>query len=101
MYKFCSFFIEKNTPATRCPDVPTFSYVNIPKESGLTNLRIIWEPKLDGFAGSHFFAKYRLRGETIPLQTDPEKFTNEIEVLIKFIKIKTCFFNFFIYLHFE
>ncbi|XP_031786698.1 neuroglian isoform X2 [Nasonia vitripennis] len=74
------FFVEKRTPASRRPDKPTFSWINIPKESGLSNVRITWEQKTDGFAGSHFFAKYRLKGETIEIPTDAEKLTNEIEI---------------------
>uniref|UniRef100_A0ABD2WQQ1 Neuroglian n=1 Tax=Trichogramma kaykai TaxID=54128 RepID=A0ABD2WQQ1_9HYME len=75
-----AFFVEKRTPASRKPDVPTFSWYNIPKESGLTNVRIIWEQRYDGFPGSYFFAKYRLKGETIEIPTDPEKLNNEIEI---------------------
>jgi neuronal cell adhesion protein len=74
--------VEKRTPASRRPDVPTFTWINIPKENGLSNVRIIWDQKTDGFAGSHFFVKYRMRGETIELSTDAEKLYNEIEVRI-------------------
>ncbi|XP_058802233.1 neuroglian isoform X2 [Phymastichus coffea] len=75
-----AYFVEKMTPASRPPDKPTFTYYAIPKESGLTNLRIVWQVKSDGFPGSHFFAKYRLVGETINTETDREKETNEIEI---------------------
>lgn len=75
-----SFFVEKMTPAPRRPDKPTFRWHSVPKESGLTNLRVIWEVRREGFPGSHFFAKYKLVGETISLETDPEKETNEIEI---------------------
>ncbi|XP_014218547.1 neuroglian isoform X2 [Copidosoma floridanum] len=74
------FFVEKSTPVSKRPDVPTFSWLNILKESGLSNVRITWDQKTEGFAGSYFFAKYRLKGETIDLVTKPEKLANEIEI---------------------
>ena len=35
---------------------------------------------MDGFPGSYFFAKYRLKGDTVDSFTDPEKLFNELEI---------------------
>lgn len=43
-------------------------------------MRIIWLPNLNGIPGSHFFVKYKLKGETIPSESDPEFQSNTIEI---------------------
>lgn len=80
MSLFCSYFIEKRTRTSQRPDVPQFKWETIPKENGYSNVRITWQPNLNGNPGSHFFVKYNLKGETIASETDPEFQSNTIEV---------------------
>ncbi|KAI4487248.1 hypothetical protein M0804_005397 [Polistes exclamans] len=74
------YFIEKRTRTSQRPDVPQFTWETIPKENGYSNVRIMWQPNLNGNPGSHFFVKYNLKGETIATETDPEFQSNTIEV---------------------
>lgn len=54
------------------PDVPYFAWERLPTDNGYANVKIIWLPNLDGKPGSHFFVKYRIKGESVWLKTDPE-----------------------------
>ncbi|XP_066590095.1 neuroglian isoform X2 [Prorops nasuta] len=75
-----NYFIEQSTRSSVQPDVPQFTWESIPKENGYSNVRVIWQPSLMGNPGSHFFVKYKLKGETISLQSDPEFQTNVMEI---------------------
>lgn len=47
------------------PDTPSFTWTQLPSENGYPAIRINWLPALEaGRSGSHFFAKYRIKGET-------------------------------------
>ncbi|KAG7203224.1 hypothetical protein KM043_010327 [Ampulex compressa] len=74
------YFIEQRTRVSQRPDVPHFTWKTISKENGYSNVQVIWQPNLNGNPGSHFFVKYKLKGETISLETDPEFQSNTIEV---------------------
>lgn len=70
-----SYFIEAKTstgsPAP--PDVPQFGWDRLPSDNGLANIEVKWYPNNDaGRPGSHFFVKYRLKGESQWLVSDPE-----------------------------
>lgn len=52
------------------PDPPSFSTEQLPSENGYANIKVNWWPNNSGRTGSHFFAKYRLKGETTWLSTD-------------------------------
>lgn len=75
-----NYFIEEKTRLAQRPDVPYFTWERVPMENGLSNIRIFWQPSLNGNPGSHFFVKYKLKGETIDRQSDPEFLTNTIEI---------------------
>ncbi|XP_026829151.1 neuroglian isoform X2 [Ooceraea biroi] len=74
------YFIEQKTRTSLRPDIPQFTWETVPTENGYANVRIIWLPNLNGNPGSHFFVKYRPKGETISLMTDPEFQSNTIEI---------------------
>lgn len=80
MFFSLSYFIEQKTRTSQRPDVPLFTWEAIPKENGYSNVRIIWQLNLNGNPGSHFFVKYKLKGETISLKTEPEYLSNTIEI---------------------
>lgn len=68
-----SYFIEHKTRAglSAPPDLPQFAWERIPTE-GLPIVKIHWKPNLDGHPGSHFYTKYRVKGESEWLRTDDE-----------------------------
>lgn len=68
------YFIETKTRASSPspPDVPRFQWRRVPTKNGYSAVRVDWEPNLEGRSGSHFFLKYRLRGETTWAETEPE-----------------------------
>ncbi|XP_077267327.1 neuroglian isoform X6 [Temnothorax americanus] len=74
------YFIEQKTRTSQRPDIPQFTWETIPVENGYSHVRVIWLPNLNGNPGSHFFVKYKMKGETIFLKTDPEFQSNTIEV---------------------
>ncbi|XP_030756282.1 neuroglian isoform X2 [Sitophilus oryzae] len=68
------YFIEANTKArgSHKPGQPNFDWE--PIQNGKTSsVRIHWKPSEDGKPGSHFYVKYKKRGETQYLRTPPEK----------------------------
>ncbi|XP_044586192.1 neuroglian isoform X1 [Cotesia glomerata] len=73
-------YIDANTERSKKPDVPRFQYQVISRESGYVTIKVIREPNIPGYPGSHFFARYKLRGETISLSTDPEFLSHELEI---------------------
>ncbi|XP_043273621.1 neuroglian isoform X2 [Venturia canescens] len=74
------FYIEQRTRHSQKPDMPHFTWETFPKENGYSNIKVIWIPNLNGYPGSHFYAKYKLKGETIFRETDPEFQSNELEI---------------------
>lgn len=66
-----SYFIEQRTLSglSYPPDAPYFTWEQIPAENGFATIRVNWMPRVDGRSGSHFFAKYRIKGETTWLST--------------------------------
>ncbi|KAK0095060.1 hypothetical protein PV326_009321 [Microctonus aethiopoides] len=74
------FYTEKATRHSKKPDVPLFEWETIPKENGYANVKVTWLPNHNGYPGSHFFAKYKLKGETIFLESPHEYHTNDIEI---------------------
>ncbi|XP_055709240.1 neuroglian isoform X1 [Phlebotomus papatasi] len=67
-------YIEQKTASglTVPPDVPQFGWDRLPSDNGLANIKVTWYPNLDGKPGSHFFAKYRIKGESQWQTTDPQ-----------------------------
>ncbi|XP_067206790.1 neuroglian isoform X2 [Linepithema humile] len=74
------YFVEQKTRQSQRPDVPQFTWETVPTENGYANVRITWLPNLNGIPGSHFFVKYKLKGETIFLQTSNEYQSDDIEI---------------------
>lgn len=54
------------------PDVPFFAWERLPTDNGYANIKVLWQPNLDGKPGSHFFVKYRVKGASEWLKTEPE-----------------------------
>lgn len=53
--------------------MPQFGWDRLPSDNGLANIQVTWYPNNDnGNPGSHFFVKYRLKGESQWLISDPE-----------------------------
>lgn len=67
----CSYFIERSTLSAEPvqPGQPSFTWEQLPYENGLASGRINWMP-LETYAGSHFYTKYRLKGDTEWTRTD-------------------------------
>ncbi|XP_034938315.1 neuroglian isoform X2 [Chelonus insularis] len=74
------FYIEESTRHSQPPDVPQFRWEIVPKENGYVTVKITWLPNPNGYPGSHFFAKYMLKGETIFTETDPEFHNEDLEI---------------------
>ncbi|XP_034235912.1 neuroglian isoform X2 [Thrips palmi] len=76
------FFIEQKTRGSDSipPDTPSFKWHRMPSDNGYAKIRVTWMPNLDGRPGSHFFVKYKLRGETIYEETPAE--TNEDFIIL-------------------
>ncbi|XP_020282519.1 neuroglian isoform X2 [Pseudomyrmex gracilis] len=74
------FFIEQKTRTSQRPDIPQFTWETVSVENGYSNVKVIWLPNLNGIPGSHFFVKYKLRGETISTLSDPEFQLDTIEI---------------------
>lgn len=54
------------------PDQPDFDYILTPTDNGLTDVKVKWLPNFSyNKPGSHFFAKYHIKGTTKWLETDP------------------------------
>lgn len=68
------YFIEQKTRSglSMIPDVPDFKLTTLPASNGLANIRVTWLPHIEGRTGSHFFVKYRVKGEPLFISTDPE-----------------------------
>ncbi|XP_025407502.1 neuroglian-like [Sipha flava] len=79
-----AYFIEQQTksplPEGTELDKPEFTYDHRPNSNAFDTVRILWTPKLDGNPGSHFFVKYKLKGDNLYEKTNPELDKNYIDV---------------------
>ncbi|XP_033217712.1 neuroglian isoform X3 [Belonocnema kinseyi] len=75
-----NYFIEQVTRGSQKPDVPIFTWRAVAQETGYATVKLIWQPNYNGHPGSHFYGRYKLRGETISLQTDPEYLSHELQI---------------------
>ncbi|XP_049962681.1 neuroglian [Schistocerca serialis cubense] len=69
------YFLEQRTrgPADITPGVPRFTWTRLPSDNGYASVRVNWVPDIaDGRPGSHFFVKYRQKGETMFQETSRE-----------------------------
>ncbi|XP_068158953.1 neuroglian isoform X1 [Drosophila tropicalis] len=59
-------YIEKRTlsDANLLPAPPTFTWEQLPSDNGLAKYRINWKPNTEGHPGTHFFTKYRVKGDS-------------------------------------
>ncbi|XP_046622366.1 neuroglian isoform X1 [Neodiprion virginianus] len=76
------YYIERTTgSALRSPpEEPHFTWDRIPTDNGLATIRVTWLPSRDGNPGSHFYVKYKLRGETIDARTPDEINSDSTEI---------------------
>nr|XP_032528918.1 neuroglian isoform X2 [Danaus plexippus plexippus] len=66
------YYVEQTTRAmvTAVPDVPVFETSTLPAKEGTAHILVRWIPSLEGHAGTHFIAWYRLRGRPDWLQSN-------------------------------
>ncbi|PSN43064.1 Neuroglian [Blattella germanica] len=80
-----AYFIEQRTrsrnSAAGVPDKPKFSWSKLASEEGYAKIKVVWLPNIEGLLGSHFFVKYKKKGETQFLSTDPEM--NEDFIIVR------------------
>ncbi|ALC49261.1 Nrg [Drosophila busckii] len=59
-------YVEKSTlsESPMPPSTPTLNWEPKTSANGMPAYRINWVPSIDGRSGSHFFTKYRVKGET-------------------------------------
>ncbi|CAH0765981.1 unnamed protein product [Diatraea saccharalis] len=64
-------YVQQRTRAAApaVPAAPAFSALALPGGGGTAHVRVQWLPALDGRAGTHFVAWYRLRGDAAWLRT--------------------------------
>ncbi|XP_050520545.1 neuroglian isoform X2 [Daktulosphaira vitifoliae] len=78
------FFVEQQTklplPEGTLLDKPEFIHQLVATNNIFDTVRVMWSPKLDGNPGSHFYVKYRLKGDTLYEQTQPELDKNFIDI---------------------
>lgn len=69
-----SYFIEQKTLSTDSfpPDRPDFVWEQLPSENGFATIKVNWIPNVSGKPGTHFYTKYREKGDTTWLTTDYE-----------------------------
>lgn len=68
------YFIERLTrgPGYITPGRPRFQVQRIPTDDEhFVSMKVIWLPNIDK-PGSHFYVKYKKKGETNPIVSDPE-----------------------------
>lgn len=58
------YYVEQTTKSvvTAKPDIPVFETRTLPAKEGTAHILVRWLPSLDGHAGTHFVAWYRLKG---------------------------------------
>lgn len=66
------YFIEQRTRGSLAskPDPPKFKWYRLSSDNGLAAIKVVWLPNIEGKPGSHFYVKYRLKGETMFQKTD-------------------------------
>lgn len=67
-----SYFIEQKTLSglDTAPDTPSFTWTQLPTDNGNSAIRVNWLPAMEtGRSGSHFFVKYRQKGQTTWMST--------------------------------
>lgn len=78
-----SYFIERETLAGGAvpPAAPDFTWELLPSENGFANIKVRWIPNTnDQKGGSHFYAKYREKGQTSWLRTENELYNDFVIV---------------------
>ncbi|CAB0005124.1 unnamed protein product [Nesidiocoris tenuis] len=65
------YFIEHRTRGSVSvrPDPPSFHLVHLDSDNGYAQVKVVWLPYTEGKPGSHFFVKYRVKGEPTFMQT--------------------------------
>ncbi|XP_031628790.1 neuroglian-like isoform X2 [Contarinia nasturtii] len=60
------YFIEQKTlpGGSYPPDRPEFIWEQLPSENPYPKVKVHWLPNVNGRPGTHFYAKYRIKGET-------------------------------------
>ncbi|XP_073993820.1 neuroglian isoform X3 [Rhodnius prolixus] len=80
------YFIEQRTRGSQTvpPDVPKFTWSRLPSDNGYASVKVTWLPDLDGKPGSHFFVKYKIKGEPNFQRTDDT--TDEDYTIVRGLK---------------
>ncbi|XP_018330369.1 neuroglian [Agrilus planipennis] len=76
------YFIERTTRSISSsrPSVPSFTWQRETTENNMVAIKVLWHPNLSGRPGSHFFVKYRKKGEPDWAETDPEYYEDFLMV---------------------
>lgn len=74
-YNYFRYFIKAKTneilDVPIKPHQPTFDWKILSSEEKNMTVKVTWIPDLAGYSGSHFFVKYRLKGEREWTETRP------------------------------
>ncbi|XP_046388931.1 neuroglian isoform X2 [Ischnura elegans] len=57
------YFIEMRGSVASKPDPPKFKWHRLPSDNGLAAIKVVWLPNIEGKPGSHFYVRYRMKGE--------------------------------------
>lgn len=66
------------------PEAPSFGWERLPSDNGYANIKVIWHPNLER-PGSHFFAKYRIKGQSEWLKSDAQ--TQEDNLVVRALEL--------------
>lgn len=64
-------YVEETTRSveTKIPDIPLYEVSTLPAKQGTAHILVRWMPSLEGHAGTHFKAWYRLKGHPTWIET--------------------------------
>ncbi|KAA0202421.1 hypothetical protein HAZT_HAZT000084 [Hyalella azteca] len=70
------YYIERETRAagSAVPGRPSMLWEHVSSQSGAPAIKLTWIPNTDTNPGSHFYAQYRLIGESLFEKTNPEEY---------------------------
>ncbi|KAF5283238.1 hypothetical protein FQA39_LY17364 [Lamprigera yunnana] len=76
------YFIERDTKAVSgtWPSAPDFLCQRIPTNDNSAAIRVIWLPNFKGKPGSYFFVKYKRKGDSDYITTDPEENNDYLDI---------------------
>merc|ERR1719251_705938 len=61
--------------------MPNFRYTHKTADSGMSRIKVTWQPYVDGNPGSHFYVQYKKERETQWVKTEDQ--LNENSIVVK------------------